>query len=266
MFLVFVVPFLIVYLFIQRFYVSTTRQLKRIESITSSPIFTHFAETLNGVSTIKAYNVCPRFIEESNKRVDKNFQCTYPNSVANCWLLIRLEFLSNLLIFFASFMSTLNKLMDGIGLTGSEIGLSLSYALNVTLSLSWFVRVTAELENNIVSVERVSEYINIEAEADWETDHDQVLPIGWPSGGKIDFENYATRYRPGLNLVLKGINLKIQQGEKIGIVGRTGAGKSSLTLGLFRLIEAAGGSIRIDNHDISKLGLHVRNIFLLLYF
>lgn len=265
MFLVFVVPFLIIYLFIQRFYVSTTRQLKRIESVTSSPIFTHFAETLNGVSTIKAYNVCQRFIEESNKRVDKNFQCTYPNAVANCWLLIRLEFLSNLLIFFASFMSTLNKLMDGIGLTGSEIGLSLSYALNVTLSLSWFVRVTAELENNIVSVERVSEYINIEAEADWETDHDQLLPIGWPSSGKIDFENYATRYRPGLNLVLKGINLNIQQGEKIGIVGRTGAGKSSLTLGLFRLIEAAGGGIRIDNYDISKLGLHVRNVLVVCY-
>ncbi|OTF75179.1 hypothetical protein BLA29_008090, partial [Euroglyphus maynei] len=235
------------------------RQLIRIESVSRSPIFTHFSETLNGVSTIKAFNADERFINESNQRVDKNFQCYYPCQVADCWLLIRLEFLANLLIFFASFIATIMKLInsDGSGLSGSQIGLSLSYALNITMSLNQVVRISAEFENNIVSVERIDEYINVKPEADWHTADDESLSKNWPSNGSIQMDDYSTRYRPGLDLVLKSIDLRIKQGEKIGIVGRTGAGKSSLTLGLFRLIEAAQGRILIDNVDISKLGLHV---------
>ena len=235
--------------------------MKRIESVSRSPIFTHFSETLNGVSTIKAYNADERFINESNQRVDRNFQCFYPCKVADCWLLIRLEFMANLLIFFASSIGILMKLInsDGNGLSGSEIGLSLSYALNITMSLNQAVRISAEVENNVVSVERIDEYINVQPEADWHKDDDDRLNENWPSNGSIQMDDYATRYRPGLDLVLKGINLQIKPGEKIGIVGRTGAGKSSLTLGLFRLIEAAQGRIMLDNVDISKLGLHVSN-------
>nr|XP_027194827.1 multidrug resistance-associated protein 1-like [Dermatophagoides pteronyssinus] len=257
-FLVFVIPFIVVYALIQRFYICTSRQLKRIESVSRSPIFTHFSETLMGVSTIKAFNADERFIAESNERVDQNFQCFYPCQVADCWLLIRLEFLANLLIFSAAFIATMMKLIntDGNGLSGSQIGLSLSYALNITMSLNQVVRSSAEFENNVVSVERIDEYINVQPEADWYTDEDKCLQENWPSNGSIHMDDYATRYRPGLDLVLKGIDLNIKPGEKIGIVGRTGAGKSSLTLGLFRLIEAAQGRIIIDNIDIAKLGLH----------
>lgn len=252
-FLAFVVPFLGIYFFVQRFYVSTSRQLKRLESVTRSPILTHFSETINGVTTIKAYNVRERFIHESDCRVDNNQRCFYPSSVANCWLQVRLEFLANCLIFFASFFAALSR----DTLSGSETGLSLSYALNVTLSLNWCVRMFADLENNVVSVERISEYTDVPPEAPKNMELDnQIVPV-WPHDGEIKFINYCTRYRPGLDLVIKGIDLSINKGEKIGIVGRTGAGKSSLTLALFRIIEASQGQILIDGVDISKLGLHV---------
>lgn len=146
LFLAVVIPFIAIYFFIQRFYVATSRQLKRLESVTRSPIFTHFSETINGVSTIKAYNVAQRFILESDHRVDTNQRCFYPNAVANCWLQVRLEFMANGLIFFASLFAALSKktsATDTDGLTGSETGLSLSYALNVTLALNMCVRMFA---------------------------------------------------------------------------------------------------------------------------
>ncbi|KPM08018.1 ABC transporter sub-family C-like protein 7 [Sarcoptes scabiei] len=251
-FLAFILPFMIIYFFIQRFFVATSRQLKRIESVSRSPIFSHFSETIQGSTTIKAYNASERFISESEHRIDENQKCFYPSQVANCWLQVRLEFLANCLIFFTSLMMTLNK----DNLTSSSIGLSLSYALNITLSLNWCVRIFAEIENNVVSVERISEYTDVVPEAPWEMEKDTHLEKSWPSKGRIEFSNYATRYRPGLDLVLKGIDFSIRSGEKIGIVGRTGAGKSSLTLALFRLIESCQGSILIDKVKTSDLGLH----------
>jgi ABC-type multidrug transport system fused ATPase/permease subunit len=121
--------------------------------------------------------------------------------------------------------------------------ISYSYALQITQSLNWIVRQTVEVETNIVSVERVLEYANLPSEAP-----DVIFKnrpnLGWPAHGAVKFENYSTRYREGLDLVLKNISLNIKPHEKVGVVGRTGAGKSSLTLGLFRIIEPVSGSIR----------------------
>ncbi|XP_023212655.1 multidrug resistance-associated protein 1-like [Centruroides sculpturatus] len=114
---------------------------------------------------------------------------------------------------------------------------------------------SSELETNIVSVERMAEYTLAEKEAEWEIENSRP-PLSWPTNGEVVFDRYSTRYRQGLNLVLKGISCEIKSGEKVGIVGRTGAGKSSLTLSLFRIIEGASGSIIIDGVDISKIGLH----------
>ncbi|OTF83112.1 hypothetical protein BLA29_009229, partial [Euroglyphus maynei] len=124
-----------------------------------------------------------------------------------------------------------------------------------TQNLNYLVRSTTDIETNIVSAERILEYTDLSVEAEWEI-NDTAPPNNWPQQGRIEFIEYGTRYRPKLDLVLKNITAIIEPSEKIGIVGRTGAGKSSLTLALFRLIEPANGCIRIDGIDISKIGLH----------
>ncbi|CAG2112465.1 unnamed protein product, partial [Medioppia subpectinata] len=170
-------PVMIVYYFIQKFYVVTSRQLKRLESITRSPIYSHFGETVNGVSTIRAYGVNDRFIRESDARVDRNQMCYYPNAIANCWLQVRLEVLANCLIFFAALFAVLSKGSMNPG----EIGLSISYAMNITLALNACVRMFAEMENNVVAVERVDEYCGVESEAEWYSG--QKIPDNWPNKG-----------------------------------------------------------------------------------
>ncbi|XP_061394482.1 multidrug resistance-associated protein 1 isoform X6 [Musca vetustissima] len=249
-FLAVIVPIAFLYYFAQRFYVATSRQLMRLESVSRSPIYSHFGETVTGVSTIRAYAVQDRFIDESDNKVDKNQICKYPSLIANRWLAIRLEMVGNLIILFASLFAVLGG-QTNPGL----VGLSVSYALQVTQTLNWLVRMSSDIETNIVAVERIKEYGETKQEAPWEIEGSKV-PRDWPEQGQVCFEDFKVRYREGLDLVLRGISFKIAGGEKVGIVGRTGAGKSSLTLALFRIIEAAGGRILIDGIDISTLGLH----------
>jgi ATP-binding cassette subfamily C (CFTR/MRP) protein 1 len=139
-------------------------------------------------------------------------------------------------------------------LSPGNAGLSISYALSITATLNFLVRGSTDLETNIVSVERIIEYTKTPQEAEWFSDKSS-LSNDWPSFGCIEFCDYSTRYREGLDLIIKQISLKIEAGTRVGIVGRTGAGKSSLTLALFRLIECAQGSISIDGISISKIGL-----------
>lgn len=249
-----IIPIFIVlfgYYFVQRVYVAASRQLKRLESTTRSPIYSHFGETINGASVIRAYGLQNTFIRESEKRVDKNHQAAFTGIIGNRWLAVRLETVGNCIIFAAALFAVLGRDSLSPGL----VGLSVSYALQVTQTLNWLVRMTSEVETNIVAVERMDEYSQIETEADWEKS-DTNIHDNWPSEGQISLVNYSTRYRPGLDLVLKDINATFNGGERVGIVGRTGAGKSSLTLALFRLIEPAEGTIKIDNVDITSLGLH----------
>nr|CAD7403901.1 unnamed protein product [Timema cristinae] len=250
-FITIIVPIGVIYYFIQRFYVATSRQLKRLESISKSPIFSHFGESVTGAPTIRAYRVQDRFIHESEEKVDFNQVCYFPGIIANRWLAVRLEMIGNCIIFFASLFAVLGRETMNPG----TVGLSISYALQITQTLNWLVRMTSDVETNIVAVERIQEYAEHTQEAPWENPNCPV-PEQWPETGKVEFRAYEARYREGLDLVLRGISFTVQGGEKVGIVGRTGAGKSSLTLGLFRIIEAAGGSIHIDGMDISRLGLH----------
>ncbi|KAG8328053.1 Canalicular multispecific organic anion transporter 1 [Homalodisca vitripennis] len=248
-FLVVIFPVGLIYYVLQKVYVATSRQLKRIESVSRSPIFSHFSESISGASSIRAYGVEKRFIKTLEDRVDANQVCLYPSIVSNRWLSVRLETVGNVLIFFAALFAVLGRdeLDSGI------VGLSISYALQITSILNYAVRMASEVETNIVSVERIKEYAEVPQEAAWET---QVKPNPeWPSKGTVSFKNYQVRYRKGLELVLKGVTFTVHGGEKIGIVGRTGAGKSSLTLCLFRILEAAGGHIYIDGQDISEIGL-----------
>lgn len=250
-FLSIVIPVGLLYYFVQRFYIPTSRQLKRIESTTRSPIYVNFSETITGASTIRAYGVQADFINKSDTLVDNNLIYYFSSIASNRWLGFRLEFLAASVVLCAALFAVIGK----SSLSGGLVGLSISYALQVTQSLNWMVRMTSDLETNVVSVERIKEYSETEREALWDIDETKP-PKKWPSDGKVSFENYETRYRAGLDLVLRGISVDIAGGEKVGIVGRTGAGKSSLTLALFRIIESSGGRIVIDGHDISGLGLH----------
>ncbi|XP_024120754.1 canalicular multispecific organic anion transporter 2 isoform X2 [Oryzias melastigma] len=240
-----------IYVFVQRFYVATSRQLKRLESVSRSPIYSHFSETVTGSSVIRAYGRLDAFVLMSDAKVDENQKSHYPGIVSNRWLGVRIEFIGNCIVLFAALFAVIWKETLSPGL----VGLSVSYALQVTMSLNWMVRMTSDLENNIVAVERVKEYSETKPEAPWEVE-DKKPPPEWPMEGKVEFQDYSVRYREGLDLVLRSITLNVKGGEKIGIVGRTGAGKSSMTLCLFRLLEAAGGEITIDGVKIAEIGLH----------
>ncbi|CAJ0826330.1 1757_t:CDS:10, partial [Entrophospora sp. SA101] len=236
LFIIVIVPMIFVYRYIQVYYLSTSRELKRLDSVTRSPIYAHFQETLGGVTTIRAYQQTDRFIEENENRLDENQKAYFPSISCNRWLAVRLEFLGSLIIFSASILAVVTLLTTG-NIDAGLVGLSVTYALSVTQALNWAVRQFCEIETNIVSVERVKEYIELPSEAPLVIHDNRPAPT-WPHSGLIEYNDYSTRYREGLELVLKGVTFKIQPKEKIGIVGRTGAGKSSLTLSLFRLIEA----------------------------
>uniref|UniRef100_A0A8C3V1K3 ABC-type glutathione-S-conjugate transporter n=1 Tax=Catharus ustulatus TaxID=91951 RepID=A0A8C3V1K3_CATUS len=249
-FAIVIVPLGIFYYFVLRFYISTSRQLRRLDSVTRSPIYSHFGETVSGLSVIRAYGHQERFLKHNEIIMDINQKSVYSWIISNRWLAIRLEFVGSLVVFFSALLAVIAKST----LEGGIVGLSVSSALNVTQTLNWLVRTSSELETNIVAVERVHEYMKVKNEAPWVTKNRP--PRGWPSRGEIQFIDYKVRYRPELDLVLQGITCNIGSTEKIGVVGRTGAGKSSLTNCLFRVLEAAGGKIIIDDVDIATIGLH----------
>ncbi|XP_007443149.2 multidrug resistance-associated protein 1 [Python bivittatus] len=244
-------PLGLLYFFVQRFYVATSRQLKRLESVSRSPVYSHFNETLLGVSVIRAFEEQERFIRQSDLKVDENQKAYYPSIVANRWLAVRLESVGNCIVLFAALFAVIARRSLSPGL----VGLSISYSLQITTYLNWLVRMSSEMETNIVAVERVQEYSEKEKEAEW-TSEQAAAPGGWPHEGRVEFRGYSLRYRSDMDPVLRNISVVIRGGEKVGIVGRTGAGKSSLTLGLFRIKEAVEGEILIDGVNIAQIGLH----------
>uniref|UniRef100_A0A8C1M1U9 ABC-type glutathione-S-conjugate transporter n=1 Tax=Cyprinus carpio TaxID=7962 RepID=A0A8C1M1U9_CYPCA len=250
---VIILPMAFLYGFIQSFYVATSCQLRRLESVSRSPIYTHLNETVQGASVIRAFNEQSRFIMGVNHKVDQNQTAYFPRFVATRWLGVNLEFLGNGIVLAASILSVMAKGTLSPGM----VGLAVSHSLQVTGFLSWIVRSWTDVENNIVSVERVKEYADTPKEAAW-TIEGSSLPPSWPQKGTIEFHDYGLQYRKGLELALKGISVHIKEREKvqIGIVGRTGAGKSSLALGIFRILEAAKGQIFIDGINIAEIGLH----------
>jgi ABC-type multidrug transport system fused ATPase/permease subunit len=253
-FLIAVVPLAWFYSRITSYYLATSRELKRLDAVSRSPIFAWFSESLAGLSTIRAYDQQSVFIANNARRIDRNQLCYLPSTAVNRWLAVRLEFVGAVIIFVTAVLAVSAVVTSDVD--AGLVGLVLSYALNTTGSLNWFVRSASEVEQNVVSVERIVHYAkDLEAEAPYE------IPEGkpaseWPTAGEVEFREYSARYRPGLDLVLKDISMTIKPREKIGICGRTGAGKSSLLLALFRIIEPASGTIFIDKVDITKLGLH----------
>ncbi|KAK0543049.1 hypothetical protein OC846_006298 [Tilletia horrida] len=248
-----IIPLGIGYWFILQYYLSTSRELKRLDSISKSPIFQYFNETLGGLSVIRAFAQENRFISTSDSRVDRNQECYLPTVTSNRWLAVRIEGIGATTILLASILAVFVKVTSG-KMDAGLLGLMMSQTLNTTQALNWLVRSFSEVEQNVVSVERVLSYSDLQPEAPYEIPETKPA-TGWPAKGEVRFQNYSSRYRSNLPLCLKDLKIDIQAGERIGVVGRTGAGKSSLTLALFRIIEATGGSIFIDGVETNKIGL-----------
>ncbi|KAJ2292050.1 hypothetical protein IW139_000547 [Coemansia sp. RSA 353] len=251
--LVIMLPLVMVYRYLQQRCLRSSRELQRLDSTTRSPIFAHFQESIGGVSTIRAYNQQPRFVYENELRIGQNMRAFYTCFSLNCWLSLRIEMLGNTVILGTTLLAIGSVHYFGYGDAGL-VGLAVTYALDFISSLNWSVHNYADIANSMVQLERVIEYAELPSEAP-DVIEDRVPATTWPDQGMVEFKDYSTRYRNGLDLVLKGLSFRVQPNQKVGIVGRTGAGKSSLTLALFRIIEAAGGQILIDGEDIAKYGL-----------
>lgn len=240
----------ILYFLIGRFYISSSRDLKRLESIQRSPLYQQFGETMSGTTTIRAYGDERRFIRENLNKINTHSRPFIYLWAANRWLAFRVDVVGALVSFFAgAFVVTSVGRIDA-----GAAGLAMTYAVTFTENVLWFVRLYSSNEQNMNSVERIKEYLDVDQEAALIVD-DNRPAANWPSKGSVEFIGYTTRYRSDFDPVLKNITFKILSGEKVGVVGRTGAGKSSLALALFRALEAEQGKILIDDVDIGLIGL-----------
>lgn len=249
-------PLAIIYFFCAKYYRASSRELQRLESISRSPIYTAFTEALNGAPTIAAMRVAPRFEEASVRRFDANTRAAFIMYAANRWLSVRLEFLSNLLLALTALLAVASHLANGGGGKASAglAGLALSYAPGMTDTLNNLLRNFTSLETMMVAVERLSQYAQLEPE-EAAARAPPSPPAAWPSEGAISFAGVRMGYRPGLPDVLSDLRLDIAPREKVGIVGRTGAGKSSILVALFRMGEVRAGAILLDGVDISAVPL-----------
>lgn len=250
-FLIVVFASLSVYCYIAIFYRASARELKRLDAILRGSLYSHFSESLSGLTTIRAYGEIYRFKHENHELVDIENRAYWLMVANQRWLGIRVDFLGIILTFSAALLTVVTRFTISPG----ETGLVLSYILSIQLSFAWAIRQFANLENSMTSVERIVHYAEgIEQEAPHYVDK-VTIPVGWPSEGRIVLKDVVMKYRPELPPVLKGLNMAVVPREKIGIVGRTGAGKSSIMTVLFRIVELSSGSIEIDNVDISQVGL-----------
>ncbi|KAJ4703014.1 ABC transporter C family member 2-like [Melia azedarach] len=250
-----IMPLLVLFYAAYLYYQSTAREVKRLDSITRSPVYAQFGEALNGLTTIRAYKAYDRMANINGKSMDNNIRFTLVNMSANRWLAIRLETLGGLMIWLtATFAVMQNGRAKNQQAFASTMGLLLSYTLNITGLLAVVLKHASLAENSLNAVERVGTYIELPSEAPLVIENHRPSP-GWPSSGSIKFEDVFLRYRPELPPVLHGLSFTVPPSDKVGIVGRTGAGKSSMLNALFRIVELERGRILIDGYDIGKLGL-----------
>ncbi|XP_017637071.1 ABC transporter C family member 12-like isoform X2 [Gossypium arboreum] len=250
-----IMPLLILFYAAYLFYQSTSREVKRLDSITSSPVYAQFREAFDGFSSIRAYRAYDRIANVIGRSMDNNIRFTLANISSNHWLAIRLETLGGLIIWLTATIAVLqNGRAENKAAFASTVGLLLSYTLNITRLLSGVLRQASKAENRLNAVERVGTYINLPPEAP-DIIESHRPPPGWPSSGSIQFEDVVLRYRPELPPVLCGLSFIISPSEKLGIVGRTGAGKSSVLNALFRIVELEKGRILIDGCVLARFGL-----------
>ncbi|XP_039412791.1 multidrug resistance-associated protein 4 isoform X2 [Corvus cornix cornix] len=243
------IPLFILFIFLRRYFLDTSRDIKRLESTTRSPVFSHLSSSLQGLWTIRALKAEERFQKLFDAHQDLHSEAWFLFLTTSRWFAVRLDAICAIFVIVVAFGS----LLLAKTLNAGQVGLALSYAITLMGTFQWGVRQSAEVENLMISVERVMEYTELEKEAPWETN--KHPPTEWPNQGMIAFENVNFTYSLDGPLVLRHLSVLIKPKEKVGIVGRTGAGKSSLIAALFRLAEPEG-RIWIDKYLTSELGLH----------
>jgi ABC-type multidrug transport system fused ATPase/permease subunit len=229
------------------YFIAAARQTKRLESTAKSPVFELFSTALAGVSTLRAFDKTQTYITNMFGRVDTHARTMYYQWLLNRWLSWRLVVIGAIFsVIVATLIVGLNGLDAALG------GFALGFTLQYTEAVTWLLRNFAMVEIGMNAVERVIEYSEIVTEDEGGAD----APAAWPTDGRLEVRDLAVGYAPDLPSVLKGVSFSVDRNERIGIIGRTGSGKSSLTLALFRFLEAREGSIHIDGIDISKIKLH----------
>ncbi|XP_075236831.1 putative multidrug resistance-associated protein lethal(2)03659 isoform X2 [Lycorma delicatula] len=241
----------ILFYYLRAFYLATSRSIKRLEGVTRSPVFSHLNASIQGLTTIRAF--------KAQSILEKEFD-NHQDLHSSAWFIFLASsrtfgyWLDVFCVIYISLV-TLSFLYLGTETFGGNVGLAITQSIGLTGMIQWGMRQSAELENQMTSVERVLEYSNVEKEPPLESPFDKKPPASWPNEGKIEFSKVFLKYSIGEPHVLKNLSFTINPGEKIGIVGRTGAGKSSLISALYRLAYL-DGEIRIDNIDTTTLGLH----------
>lgn len=244
------VPLYTLFVLAASYYRASAREVKRIESVLRSDVFAKFGEGLSGVASIRAYGLQERFVRELRQSIDEMNSAYYITFANQRWLSVRIDMIGTLLVFTVAILVVTSR----FSINPSIGGLVLSYILSIVGMMQFSVRQLAEVENAMNAVERLYYYgTELDEEAPL---HTVEVRKEWPEKGEIVFDNVEMRYRDGLPLVLQGLTMHVKGGERIGIVGRTGAGKSSIMSTLFRLVEISGGRITIDGVDISTMGLH----------
>eukprot|EP00345_Euplotes_harpa_P014311 CAMPEP_0168352156 /NCGR_PEP_ID=MMETSP0213-20121227/22369_1 /TAXON_ID=151035 /ORGANISM="Euplotes harpa, Strain FSP1.4" /LENGTH=926 /DNA_ID=CAMNT_0008363285 /DNA_START=845 /DNA_END=3626 /DNA_ORIENTATION=+ len=230
-----------------KYYIRSYREMTRIESVTNSPILSNFGETLSGTTTIRCYNKQMEFIDKNHELVDNNLSAYFWSQSLNIWFSIRVQYISSFMMCVSMALCIVYK----ASADSTTIGVLMIYLLSLQANILWFFRIASDIEGGMVSYDRCNMILAIPQEAFG----DYSKPPNWPSEGKIVFDKLCLRYRPETELVLKNLRFEIGGKQKVGVVGRTGAGKSTVCLALCRIIEGESGRILIDGHDISKIDL-----------
>ncbi|ELT90554.1 hypothetical protein CAPTEDRAFT_148727 [Capitella teleta] len=245
-----VIPLGMIFILLRKFYLQTSRAVKRIEGVARSPALSHLSSTVHGLHTVRAYGVEAVFMEEFHRHQDVHSSAWFLFISTMRWFVFHLDTLC------AAFITvvTLSSVAAAKSLDGGLVGMSVSSALTLMGTFQWAIRQSAEVENLMTSVERVSEYCELEPEAPLEIEGKKPAEA-WPESGVVEAKNLSLRYDQETPFVLRDLTFTIRAQEKVGIVGRTGAGKSSLITVLFRMTEPEG-LLNIDGLDIQGIGLH----------
>ncbi|OQR93036.1 multidrug resistance-associated protein 1 [Achlya hypogyna] len=247
----FMLPLIYIYYYVGAKYVQPAREIERLSKTTKSPLMTHISESIDGAVLVRAFGdkQVRRFERRHQANVDANNQVLFAGDLAGQWFAFRIQLISASMLLVTTFSLVYLRGVLSPGL----IGLVFNYALQITANLEGMVSIWSGLEMAMVAPERVAEYTNVEPEAPRLISG--AVAKTWPTTGSLKFDNVSFRYKPTDPLVLKELNFEIRSGEKIGIVGRTGAGKSSLTMALFRINEVASGAMYMDGVDTKSVGL-----------